>query len=59
MPRERYRGFESPPLRDAGATWESVGENLRDAVSLVPDPAPGGALYAATAGGLFKWVPGE
>ena len=26
-------------------------------VVLVPDPAPGGALYAATRGGLFKWVP--
>ena len=44
---------------DGGVTWENTGENLPNAVSLVPDPAPGGALYAATAGGLFKWVPGE
>jgi photosystem II stability/assembly factor-like uncharacterized protein len=44
---------------DAGATWENIGETLPNAVSLVPDPAPGGAFYAATVGGLFKWVPGE
>jgi photosystem II stability/assembly factor-like uncharacterized protein len=45
---------------DGGATWENIGENIPgwlETASLVPDPAPGGALYAATEGGLFKWMP--
>ena len=50
---------------DGGATWENIGRNIPTGYLpvLVPDqalaldPAPGGALYAATSGGLFKWVP--
>ena len=47
---------------DGGATWENIGADVPywfETASLVPDPAPGGALYAATSGGLFKWVPGQ
>ncbi|MCL5735742.1 MAG: hypothetical protein M1274_09195 [Actinobacteria bacterium] len=46
---------------DGGASWVNIGENMPswlETASLVPDPAPGGALYAATSDGLFKWVPG-
>ena len=54
---------------DGGVTWENIGGNRlpesrfgepwHASMVLVPDPAPGGALYAATPGGLFKWVPSD
>jgi photosystem II stability/assembly factor-like uncharacterized protein len=43
---------------DGGTTWENIGENLPAPVFLLaPDPASEEGLYAATSGGLFKWVP--
>jgi photosystem II stability/assembly factor-like uncharacterized protein len=43
---------------DGGATWEDISWDLPDNwPALVVDAAPGGALYAATEAGLYKWVP--
>jgi len=44
---------------DAGDTWASIGGEVADAgiVDIVVDSASGGALYAVTESGLFKWVP--
>ncbi len=52
---------------DGGVSWENIGRNIPTGYlpvlvpnpALAPDPAPGGALYAATEGGLFKWVPSD
>jgi photosystem II stability/assembly factor-like uncharacterized protein len=43
---------------DGGGTWESIGGEVADAgiVDIVVDSAPGGALYAVTESGLFKWA---
>jgi hypothetical protein len=37
--------------------WGLGGPLGPEPLHLAPDPAPGGALYAATTRGLFKWVP--
>jgi hypothetical protein len=50
---------------DGGATWENITGALhaesRNLVfdHLAVETAPGGMLYAATARGLFKWVPSD
>lgn len=43
---------------DGGGTWVNIGGELADAgiVDIVVDFAPGGALYAVTESGLFKWA---
>jgi photosystem II stability/assembly factor-like uncharacterized protein len=44
---------------DGGATWENLTGDLSargDINNIVVDPAPGGAIYAATEAGLFKWT---
>jgi photosystem II stability/assembly factor-like uncharacterized protein len=44
---------------DGGLTWGRITGGLADAglVRIEVDPAPGGALYAVTERGVFKWVP--
>jgi photosystem II stability/assembly factor-like uncharacterized protein len=44
---------------DGGAKWKNITEELpnRGYLHVASNPAPGGALYAVTARGLFRWVP--
>jgi photosystem II stability/assembly factor-like uncharacterized protein len=44
---------------DGGTTWKNVTGTLRGSqvLRVVIDSGPGGALYATTEAGLFKWVP--
>ena len=59
-----FQAAESDPDRglyrseDGGRTWVNIaGELADDAFSdIVVDSAPGGALYAVTESGLFKWA---
>jgi photosystem II stability/assembly factor-like uncharacterized protein len=44
---------------NGGAIWRNITDELpnRGYLHVAIDPAPGGALYAVTARGLFLWVP--